>query len=256
MGIDKFGEFGEDFNHLVGTLTTGRHNDYFGITLLCNGVLEHGLPTSERTGDKSRASFSDGIESIYHPYTCFHYAIGAWLLDISSDCNLYRPFLDHCDDVLFTLSINQDGHLVVNFIIPFGSDRFDRVLPIEREGNHYLVRKPAFLHLSDPAGCADLVSRFGNRCEMPQFVVVKRGRIFTSLEEQLSNQCPFNGKYVPILEKTASDNGILFKAIKVESKEQAQSVPSPCTSYALFKDGKFLTNEQQNDKKFLKLVQG
>ena len=71
-----------------------------------------------------------------------------------------------------------------------------------------------------------------------------------------TNQCPFNGKYVPILEKTASDNGILFKAIKVESKEQAQSVPSPCTSYALFKDGKFLTNEQQNDKKFLKLVQG
>ena len=71
-----------------------------------------------------------------------------------------------------------------------------------------------------------------------------------------TNQCPFNGKYVLILEKTASDNGILFKAIKVESKEQAQSVPSPCTSYALFKDGKFLTNEQQNDKKFLKLVQG
>ena len=52
------------------------------------------------------------------------------------------------------------------------------------------------------------------------------------------------------------NNGIPFKAIKIESKEQAQSVPSPCTSYALFKDGEFLTNEQQNDKKFLKLVQG
>lgn len=52
------------------------------------------------------------------------------------------------------------------------------------------------------------------------------------------------------------DHRVEDKAIKVESKEQAQSVPSPCTSYALFKDGKFLTNEQQNDKKFLKLVQG
>ena len=71
-----------------------------------------------------------------------------------------------------------------------------------------------------------------------------------------TNQCPFNGKYVPILEKTANDNCIPFKAIKVESKEQAQSVPSPCTSYALFKDGEFLTNEQLNDKKFLNLVQG
>ena len=28
-----------------------------------------------------------------------------------------------------------------------------------------------------------------------------------------------------------------------------QSVPSPCTSYALFKDGEFLTNEQQNDNR-------
>ena len=71
-----------------------------------------------------------------------------------------------------------------------------------------------------------------------------------------TNQCPFNGKYVPILEQVASDNSIPFQAIKIESKEQAQSVPSPCTSYAVFKDGEFLTNEQQNDKRFLKLVQG
>lgn len=31
------------------------------------------------------------------------------------------------------------------------------------------------------------------------------------------------------LEQVASDNSIPFKAIKIESKEQAQSVPSPCT---------------------------
>lgn len=71
-----------------------------------------------------------------------------------------------------------------------------------------------------------------------------------------TNQCPYNAKYVPILEQTARDNNIPFKAIKIESKEQAQSAPSPCTSYALFKDGEFLTNEQQNDKRFIKLVQG
>ncbi|MFQ8690832.1 MAG: YoaP domain-containing protein [Blautia sp.] len=39
-------------------------------------------------------------------------------------------------------------------------------------------------------------------------------------------------------------------------EEQAQAVPSPCTSYALFYNGGFLTNEQFNDKKFLKLIQG
>jgi len=71
-----------------------------------------------------------------------------------------------------------------------------------------------------------------------------------------TNQCPFNEKYVPILEKIAIENNIPFKTIKIECKEMAQNVPSPCTTYALFKDGEFLTNEQQNDKRFLKLVQG
>lgn len=71
-----------------------------------------------------------------------------------------------------------------------------------------------------------------------------------------TNQCPFNGKYVPIVEEAARVNGIPFKAIHLETKEEAQSAPAPCTSYALFYNGDWLTNEQQNDKKFLKLAQG
>ena len=67
--------------------------------------------------------------------------------------------------------------------------------------------------------------------------------------------CPFNGKYVPIIEKTALDNNIPFKAIHIETKEQAKSAPSPCTTYAMFYNGEFLTNEQFNNKKFLKTVQ-
>ena len=70
-----------------------------------------------------------------------------------------------------------------------------------------------------------------------------------------TNQCPFNGKYVPILEQVAAENDIPFKAVCLETKEQARSAPSPCTTYALFYNGKFLTNEQQNEKRFLKLVQ-
>lgn len=70
-----------------------------------------------------------------------------------------------------------------------------------------------------------------------------------------TNQCPFNGKYVPIVEQAAAEKNIPFKAIRIETKEQAQATPSPCTTYALFYNGDFLTNEQQNDKRFLKLVQ-
>ena len=70
-----------------------------------------------------------------------------------------------------------------------------------------------------------------------------------------TNQCPFNAKYVPILEKIAKENNISFKTIHIYSKEQAQLAPTPCTTYALFYDGKWITNDQQNEKKFLKLVE-
>ena len=71
-----------------------------------------------------------------------------------------------------------------------------------------------------------------------------------------TSQCPFNGKYVPILEEAARKNGIPFKAIHLESLEEARSAPTPVTTYALFRDGKYITNEQMNDRKFLKLVRG
>ena len=69
-----------------------------------------------------------------------------------------------------------------------------------------------------------------------------------------TNQCPFNAKYVPVLEETAKKNGISFKAIKIENREDAQNAPTPITTYALFYDGSYVTNEQMNDTKFLKLV--
>lgn len=69
-----------------------------------------------------------------------------------------------------------------------------------------------------------------------------------------TNQCPFNAKYVPVLEETAKSNGIPFRTVKIDSRKDAQNAPTPITTYALFCDGEYVTNEQMNDKKFLKLV--
>ena len=69
-----------------------------------------------------------------------------------------------------------------------------------------------------------------------------------------THQCPFNAKYVPILEKTAEERGIPFRAIRLNSREEAQNAPTPVTTYALFYNGEYLTNEQMNETKFLKLV--
>lgn len=71
-----------------------------------------------------------------------------------------------------------------------------------------------------------------------------------------TSQCPFNAKYVPVVEEAARQNGVPFQAIHLQSKEEAQNAPTPVTTYALFYDGAYLTNEQMNDKKFLKLLKG
>lgn len=59
----------------------------------------------------------------------------------------------------------------------------------------------------------------------------------------------------PSAENTAKEHNIPFKTVHIETKEQAQNAPSPITTYALFYNGEYLTNEVLNDKRFLKLIQ-
>ena len=47
---------------------------------------------------------------------------------------------------------------------------------------------------------------------------------------------------------------IPLNVIPVTSKEQAQMAPTSVTTYALFRDGQFLTQSIQSDKKFLALA--
>ncbi|MBR4471261.1 MAG: YoaP domain-containing protein [Erysipelotrichaceae bacterium] len=71
-----------------------------------------------------------------------------------------------------------------------------------------------------------------------------------------TDQCPFNGKYVPLLEEVAKEKGISFKAVRIDNKEDAKNAPTPVTTYALFHDGQYITNEQMNEKRFLQRVSG
>lgn len=63
-----------------------------------------------------------------------------------------------------------------------------------------------------------------------------------------TSQCPFNAKYVPMVAQTAKEHDIPFQSIRIESKEEARNAPTPITTYALFYDGEYLTNETMNDK--------
>ena len=55
--------------------------------------------------------------------------------------------------------------------------------------------------------------------------------------------------------KGDKEKAIQFKAIHLQSKKEAQNAPTPITTYALFLDGNYITNEQMNDKRFLKLLE-
>ena len=56
------------------------------------------------------------------------------------------------------------------------------------------------------------------------------------------------------MEETAREHNIPLKVIHITDRESARNVPAPVTTYALFRDGSFLTQAVQSDKKFLKLA--
>ena len=69
-----------------------------------------------------------------------------------------------------------------------------------------------------------------------------------------THQCPFNAKYVPELVRVAKERGVEFKAILIDDKNTARNAPTPITNYALFYNGEYLTNEQMNESRFIKLL--
>ena len=69
-----------------------------------------------------------------------------------------------------------------------------------------------------------------------------------------TDQCPFTYYWVPRVAEAAAEHGIPLKTVRIADKETAQNLPAPVTTYALFRDGKFVTHAIQSDKKFLALA--
>jgi GNAT superfamily N-acetyltransferase len=67
-------------------------------------------------------------------------------------------------------------------------------------------------------------------------------------------QCPFTAKYVPLIEEIAKERGVKFTAVIMTSAEEAQLTPAPFTTYSLFYNHNFVTNEILSEKKFEKMI--
>ncbi len=69
-----------------------------------------------------------------------------------------------------------------------------------------------------------------------------------------THACPFPAKYVPLVEKVAKERNIPLTSVLLDSKEKAQKAPIAWTNYAVFYNGKYVSNEILNEKRFLDLV--
>ena len=69
-----------------------------------------------------------------------------------------------------------------------------------------------------------------------------------------TDQCPYTYYWVSRVEEAAREHHISLKVIHITDRESARNVPAPVTTYALFRDGKFVTQAIQSDKKFLALA--
>lgn len=64
-----------------------------------------------------------------------------------------------------------------------------------------------------------------------------------------TNQCPHVAKYAPLVKEAAERRGTPVSMRKIETLEAAKNAPSPVTTYSLFIDGVFVTNEILSEKK-------
>ena len=183
MRVDQLRKLGKDFHHLVCTFTTGGNDHDIGLRLLRDSVLKHGLSCSERSGNKSCTPFYDRIHRINCTDTRFEQLIRAWFLFITGDGTFYRPALYHRHLHFFTGFVRQDGYHLIDGILSCFFQALDRIFSLKGKGDHDFVRLEVFVHFTQPVTAGHLVTHFGKRLEIPQFIIVQRESIFSTSEE-------------------------------------------------------------------------
>ena len=121
----------------------------------------------------------------------------------------------------------------------------------------YLTHK-GFCPADSAEPCFELMYLpFDSSAEAPRF---KESAKRPHIEEKgivlyYTNQCPFTAKYVPLIEQTAHNRGVPFRSIHIETTEDAKRAPMAFTTYGLFCNGDYVTNEILSEKKFEKLLE-
>lgn len=112
------------------------------------------------------------------------------------------------------------------------------------------LKANGFIH-ADSWGPFELVALPFDDQPLPTFSC---GEIPDGLCLYYTAQCPFTAQYAPLFKKMADEAGVPMTLVHIDSLEKAKACPSPVTTYALFKDGKFITNEICPEKKINQIL--
>lgn len=130
----------------------------------------------------------------------------------------------------------------------------EKKMPFLSDPNHL---KHKGFKVADSSGYFELFYLpFNENIVLPKF----KDQVGRELEDKngfvlyYTNQCPHTEKYAPIIKQIADEKNIPFSLIKYNKKEDAQNSYSPFTSYSLFYNGVFITNEILSENKFEKLL--
>lgn len=102
-----------------------------------------------------------------------------------------------------------------------------------------------------------LAKRFDNKAELPKFShSAKEGfpEEIKGIDIFYTVQCPFTIPYIKLLRPIALASDIPVRIHQIKSREEAQSHFCPVTTYSVFVDGKFYTQEILTPKKLEQLI--
>lgn len=102
-----------------------------------------------------------------------------------------------------------------------------------------------------------LVKRFNPDAALPQFKnCAKEGMPegIKGMDIFYTTQCPFTLPYIELISEVVRESEMPIRVHQINTKEAAQNHFCPVTTYSIFIDGLYVTNEIQTAEKLLKLI--
>lgn len=196
----------------------------------------------------------------------------------------HKVFIEYCPAEIGWLPITAPNYMVINCFwvsgkytghgygkklleecIQDSKDKDGIVLLASDKKRPYLSDKNFFLkqgfEVCDfaPPYFELLVYKKNQNAVSPTFNKPAKNNICTNqrgLTVYYSNQCPYTEYYTnTVLRELADKANIPLNIIKITTREEALTSPSPFTIYSVFLNGKFITHDILNKNKFNKLLQ-